>query len=42
MMLTVGAATASADPLACTLTGYRAAPGLTAIVADNEIGRAHV
>ena len=35
MTLTVSAATTSADSLACTLTGYKAAPGLTAAVADN-------
>ena len=31
------AATASADPLTCSLTGYTAAPGLTAAVADNTL-----
>ena len=36
-MLTVSTGTASADPLACTLTGYKAAPGLTATVADNVL-----
>jgi hypothetical protein len=29
--------TASADPLACTLSGYKAAPGLTATTADNVL-----
>jgi hypothetical protein len=31
------AAGASADPLVCTLSGYKAAPGLTAAVADNVL-----
>ena len=28
---------ASADPLTCNLTGYKAAPGLTAAMADNAL-----
>jgi hypothetical protein len=31
------AGTASADPLACTLSGYKAAPGLNATTADNVL-----
>src|SRR6476660_6276054 len=31
------AAAASADPLVCTLSGYKAAPGLSAGVADNVL-----
>ena len=31
------AAAASADPLVCTLSGYKAAPGLTAAVSDNVL-----
>ena len=37
LTLTLLVQTASADPLACTLTGYKAAPGLTATVADNVL-----
>ena len=31
------ATSASADPLSCTLTGYKATPGLTAAVSDNTL-----
>src|SRR5689334_4378498 len=31
------AATASADPLSCTTSGYKATPGLTAAVSDNTL-----
>jgi len=31
------ASAASADPLVCTLSGYKAAPGLTAASADNVL-----
>src|SRR5262249_24489168 len=31
------AASASADPLTCSLTGYKATPGLTAVVSDNAL-----
>src|SRR3954468_23511099 len=37
LALVCSAAAASADPLACTLSGYKAAPGLTAAVADNVL-----
>src|SRR5256885_15998835 len=35
--LLVAGTAASADPLVCTLSGYKAAPGLTAVVADNVL-----
>ncbi|HKB10873.1 MAG TPA: hypothetical protein VKD69_09465 [Vicinamibacterales bacterium] len=35
--LALVAASASADPLTCALTGYKATPGLTAAVADNAL-----
>lgn len=35
--LVLSAGTVAADPLACTLTGYKAAPGLTATVAGNVL-----
>src|SRR5689334_7482438 len=37
LALVCSAAAASADPLVCTLSGYKAAPGLTAAVADNVL-----
>ena len=35
LLLTVSSA--YADPLTCTLTGYKAMPGLSATVADNAL-----
>src|SRR3954453_17345103 len=37
LALVCSAAAASADPLVCTLSGYKAAPGLTAAVNDNVL-----
>src|SRR5262245_24940111 len=37
MALVCSAAAASADPLVCSLSGYKAAPGLTAAMADNVL-----
>jgi hypothetical protein len=37
LMLMLAAATVSADPLTCDLTGYKATPGLTAAVADETL-----
>src|SRR5262245_63863131 len=37
MALVCSGAAASADPLVCTLSGYKASPGLTAGVADNVL-----
>ena len=40
LMLTLAASTVFADPLKCDLTGYKAAPGLTAAVADDTLSLA--
>ncbi len=37
LMLALVASVVSADPLTCTLTGYKAAPGLTATVANDAL-----
>src|SRR4051794_20274997 len=37
LALVCSAAAASADPLVCTMSGYKAAPGLSAAVAENVL-----
>ena len=37
MFLALSAASASADPLTCTVSGYKATSGLTAAVGDNTL-----
>src|SRR3982751_6519300 len=37
MFVALCAASASADPLSCTVSGYKATAGLTAAVADNAL-----
>ena len=42
LTLALVASGAAADPLTCNLTGYKAAPGLTAAASDNTLDRKSV